>query len=313
MGKKRFEYLLFKNTAAIAFPAIIILIVLVFMFMKYPVLEYTKASDITTSDNLYNRISDVYSSGNSNIRIETGKLSYAGFDYYVNGKVKGAYYYQMEKDHLIFYIIETTHPKMVIEDATIKARIVKDNISTEYMINQLMDSGEISGKIEDKFYSEFVISECDYPKNYIRMLYVLFASPIVISVLIIAYTILIWFNPALHGQAKQLKDYGEPQAIIDELDIEMRNHLIYKINNIYITKNYLIVSYLVKTDVIKLDMLKEIEKSEVEKYFLPWKKQKLFKLRFYTRKKTEYEIELKNEETLNNIIDYVSVICKETY
>ena len=39
------------------------------------------------------------------------------------------------------------------------------------------------------------------------------------------------------------------------------------------------------------------------------KKQKLYKLTFYNKNKTEYEISLYNEETLNDIIDYISVMC----
>ena len=39
------------------------------------------------------------------------------------------------------------------------------------------------------------------------------------------------------------------------------------------------------------------------------KKQKLYKLTFYNKNKVEYEIRLYNEETLNDIIDYISVMC----
>ena len=96
--------------------------------------------------------------------------------------------------------------------------------------------------------------------------------------------------------------------MIEELNLQLTNHMIYKLGNIYVTEDYLIVSYLVKTDVIKLDKIKEIEKAEVEKHTLPWKKQRVFKLRFFTELKIEYELELLNEDTLNDIIDYVSVM-----
>ena len=308
MGKKKFEQLLFKNTLALAVPAILVLAVLMFMFIKYPVLEQTRLVNISEED-LYKRVSELYRLGDTNVKLtKTGDLTYAGFNYYVNGKVKGGYYYQLIEDRILFYIIETKNPPMKIDSKSIKARIVKDSISTEYIVNQLVEAGGFEGQLKDDFFSEYVISECDYPVTYITMLYILFASPIVISVLIIAYTLLVWANPSLHGQSKQLSHYGDIGAVIEELNLQLTNHMIYKLGNIYVTEDYLIVSYLVKTDVIKLDKIKEIEKAEVEKHTLPWKKQRVFKLRFFTELKTEYELELLNEDTLNDIIDYVSVM-----
>ena len=308
MGKKKFEQLLFKNTLALAVPAILVLAVLMFMFIKYPVLEQTRLVNISEED-LYKRVSELYRLGDTNVKLaKTGDLTYAGFNYYVNGKVKGGYYYQLNEDRIMFYIIETKNPPMKIDSKSIKARIVKDSISTEYIVNQLVEAGGFEGQLKDDFFSEYVISECDYPVTYITMLYILFASPIVISVLIIAYTLLVWANPSLHGQSKQLSHYGDIGAVIEELNLQLTNHMIYKLGNIYVTEDYLIVSYLVKTDVIKLDKIKEIEKAEVEKHTLPWKKKRVFKLRFFTELKIEYELELLNEDTLNDIIDYVSVM-----
>ncbi|MBQ7707568.1 MAG: hypothetical protein IJT72_07300 [Lachnospiraceae bacterium] len=307
MRRKRFEKLLFKNTIALALPAVLVLMVLLFMFMRYPILEQTRIVGLENEE-LYTKVSELYKMGDTNVKISADKLTYAGFDYLVNGKVKGAYYYQLNDDKIMFYIIETKKPSMTIDSKKIKAKIVKDSISTEYMINQLTEAAGFDEQLKDDFYSEYVISECDYPSTYITMLYILFASPIVISVLILAYTLLIFVNPAVHGQAKQLSAYGDIGALIEELNLQLANHLVYKLNNIYITEDYLIISYLMKTDVIKLDKIKEIEKAEVEKYTSPWKKQTVYKLRFFTDNKTEYELELRNEDTLNDIIDYVSVM-----
>ncbi len=307
MGKKKFERLLFKNTLALAIPAIIVLAVLMFMFIRYPVLEQTRRVSID-GENLYKRVSELYTFGDTNVKLDVSDLTYAGFDYYVNGKVKGGYYYQLNDDRVMFYVIETKNPSMKIDKKSIKAKIVKDSISTEYIVDRLMEAGGFEGQLKDDFFSEYVISECDYPVTYITMLYILFASPIVISVLIIAYTFLVWTNPALHAQAKQLSLYGDIGAVIEELNLQVANHLVFKIGNIYVTEDYLIVNYLMKTDVIKLDNIKEFEKTEVEKHSLPWKKQRVFKLRFFTDLKREYELELLNEDTLNDIIDYVSVM-----
>ena len=88
MGKKKFERLLFKNTLALAIPAIIVLAVLMFMFIRYPVLEQTRLVSID-GENLYKRVSELYTFGDTNVKLDVSDLTYAGFDYYVNGKVKG--------------------------------------------------------------------------------------------------------------------------------------------------------------------------------------------------------------------------------
>lgn len=293
---------------AIALPAILVLIVFIFMLMRYPVWERTKSISLVQSGDLYAQVDRVYRSGNTNVEVETDNLIYAGFNYYVNGEIKGAYYYQLNQDRIMFYIVETNNPEMQLDKIRIRARVIKDNVSTEYILTQLMTDAGFDRGFADDYYSEYVISECDYPKNYITMLYILLAAPIVIGVCIVIYTVIVWLNPVIHGQARQLRNYGDIHSIIEELNLQMLNHMVYKINNIYITEDYLIVSYLVRTDVIKLDQIKELEKTEIEKHTF-MKKQKLYKLAFYNKNKTEYEIKLYNEETLNDIIDYISVMC----
>ena len=308
MKKKKFERLLLKNTMAIALPAILVLAVFIFMLMRYPVWERTQSTSLNPSESLYAQVDHVYRSGNTNVDIEADNLIYAGFNYYVNGDIKGAYYYQLNQDRIMFYIVETKNPDMRLDKTKIKARVIKDNVSTEYILTQLMTDAGFDGEFMDDYYSEYVISECDYPKNYITMLYILLATPIVIGVCIVIYTVIVWLSPAIHGQARQLRNYGDVHSIIEELNLQLLNHMVYKLNNIYITEDYLIVSYLVRTDVIKLDQIKELEKTEIEKHSF-MKKQKLYKLTFYNKNKTEYEISLYNEETLNDIIDYISVMC----
>ena len=308
MKKRKFERLLIKNTLAVAIPAMIVLVVFIFMLMRYPVWERTKSTPLEQTSGMYEQLEHIYKSGNTNVETEIGEALYAGFDYYVNGEIKGAYYYQLDKDRIIFYIIETTNPDMTIKHKKINARVIKDNVSTDYILTQLMSKAGFDKDFSDDYYSEYIISECDYPKNFIRMLYLLFAAPIVIGVCILIYTVLVWVNPVLHGQARQLRSYGDVHAIIEELNLQLANHLAYKINNIYVTEDYLIVSYAVKTDVIKIDQIKELEKTVIEKRGLKGK-EKRYRLTFYNKNKTEYQMELYNEDTLNDIIDYISVMC----
>ena len=68
MGKKKFEQLLFKNTLALAVPAILVLAVLMFMFIKYPVLEQTRLVNISEED-LYKRVSELYRLGDTNVKL----------------------------------------------------------------------------------------------------------------------------------------------------------------------------------------------------------------------------------------------------
>lgn len=264
MKKKRFETILLKNTLAITLPAIAVFLLLIFMFTRYPLFDQIRCNNIGNIENVGQRIEELYDAGTTNVKYTAKNLYYTGFDYYVDGEIQGAYYYMMDRSYMMLFLIKTQNPKMTIDSITIKGAIVKDVVSTEHILNRLTAETGMNFAWMQEYCCEYLVSEPDYPYSYIVMVYVFFYSPIVICVLIFVYTLLVWANPLMHPQSRQLAVYGEPGAIIEELDLQLRNRLRFKRNNIYITDDYMIVSYLTKTDVIRLDYILYLSKNLVE-------------------------------------------------
>ena len=308
MKKKKFERLLHRNTLAVAVPAIIVFAVLMFMFLHYPIWERIRCTSIMSTENLDTRLDDIYHSNNANVTFEASNLEYTGFNYYVNGRIKGGYYYSINEDMMFFYIVKTTNPTMHIDKIMLKGKVIKDTRSSDFILKEYIENNNLPAGVMKDFYSSNVISEVDYPYSHIVLLYIAFASPVIICVLIILYTLIIWANPSFHMQARQLSNYGRTSDVIDELNSQINYYMIYNKRNIYITKDYLIVNYLVKTDVIKIERIKAMEKDIIEKSFIFFNRKKIVRLVIEMVDDNKYEIEFTSESLIDEIIEYIKKI-----
>ena len=305
MVKKKFETLLLRNTLAIALPAIAVFVVLIFMFMRYPVFDNIRCNDIGNIEDVNSRIALLYDDGTTNVKYIAKNLYYTGFDYYVDNKRVGAYYYSMENEQLIMFLVKTDNPAKTIDQITLKGKIIKDSISTNHIMNQFAAENGLNAELFEEYCSEYIISEPDYPHAYIALIYVLFALPIVICVLIIVYTLMVWAHPVIHSQVRQLEEYGEIQEIINEINVQLTDKLLFYKNNIYITEGYMIVNYLTKTDVIKLDYIKYLSKNMVEEKHFPFRRKVLFRLTMSNPEKMFYEVDFASEELIDDVVDYI--------
>lgn len=311
MGNKKFQKLLLKNTMAIALPAIVVLLVLFLLSTRYPVFDQIKCTDLGQFAEYEDGIKELYETGKTNVSATVHDLYYTGFDYYVDGDIEGAYYYSMEKDKLCIYLLATDNPKSYIEKTEIKGKIIKDNIAANHIIGRFADDSNIDADLLEGYCLDYIVSEPDYPHSYIMMLCVFFCIPIIVAVLIIIYTIIMWFNPIMHSQCKQLAQYGEIKDVIDELNIQLKHQLVYKKDRIYITKDFMIVNYFHRTDVIKLDYIKYLSKNIVEKKDLSGRKMEIFRLTMSDPDSIFYEVDFVSEEFIDDVVDYIRGVNKQ--
>lgn len=305
MIKKRFETLLLKNTLAVTLPAIAVFVVLIFMFMRYPVLDKVHCYDLGNIEDVNERIDFLYSEDMTNVKYIAKNLHYTGFDYFVDNDRRGAYYYSLENDQLIIFLVRTEKPEQTISQIELKGKIIKDSISTNHIMNQFANMNGLDVELLQDYCSEYIISEPDYPYAYIALVYVIFALPVVICILIFIYTVMVWSNPVMHPQARQLEEYGEPAAIIEELNIQLAGHIVFRRNNIYITDDYMIVNYLTRTDVIKLHYIKYLSKNIVEDKKFPYRNKAMFRLTMSNPEKLFYEVDFASEELIDDVVEYI--------
>lgn len=303
MKNKKFERLLLKNTLAITIPAIAVFLLLIFMFMRYPIFDQIRCNDIGSIDHVPEKLAELYQADTTNVKYTAKDLYYTGFDYYVNGEIEGAYYYTMNQGNMLMFLIRTDDPQIEIDSITVKGKIIRDVVSTEHILNRLSSKNGIDLKRLQDYCCEYMISEPDYPLAFISMVYVFFYSPVVICVLVFIYTLLVWINPLLHSQSRQLAAYGDPGAIIEELDIQLTKRLLFKKNNIYITADYMIVSYLTRTDVIRLDYIKYLSKNLVEDG--KHRNGPVYRLTMSNPDKMFYEVDFTSEELIDIVAAYI--------
>ena len=308
MKGKKVERLLLKNSLAVVIPTMVLFAVLLFMFIRFPVLNQIKCTKIGNVEDVNKKMEELYKEGNTNVKYNASDLYYMGFDFYENGKRKGAYYYTVKNDNLIVVLVKTKNPENVIENYTVKGKIIKDIPTVEHIVNQLGNDNGISYEDLEGFASEYMISELDYPYTYIVMLYIFTASPFVICIIIIIYTLYVFLHPDKHPQSRQLKAYGTPRYILEEINIQLRRSLIYRKSNVYITKDYLIVSYLTKTDIIKLDCIEYMSKNETTKEGLFNLKNSVSRITLAKPEELFFEIDFSSEELADEVYEYLELL-----
>ncbi|MBE5944023.1 MAG: hypothetical protein E7258_03785 [Lachnospiraceae bacterium] len=311
MGKKKFEKLLLKNTLAIALPAMVVFLVLTILFAKHPLFEQVKCVTIADTVNYDTDITKLYLDNTTNVEITVTDLYYSGFDYFVDGEIAGAYYYTTTTDKMSIFLIKTTKPEEYIDKAVIKGKIIRNDISAEHIINRFAEDNDMDVELLKGYCFDYIISEPDYPHAYIAMLYVFFLTPILVCVLIFVYTLVIWYNPSLHAQCKQLEKYGNIHAIIEELNLQLKNQLLFKKNNIYITRDYMVVNYFIRTDVIKLDFIKYLSKNIVEKKEFPHRISEVYRLTMSNPDVIFYEVDFVEEELIDDVVSYIRGVNKQ--
>ncbi len=299
---KKYQRLILKNTLAVVGPVIAVLLVLSILLLRYPVFETLECEDITDVPDYRGRLEAMYQADARLVTYQAKDLYYTGYDYYIDGKLKGAYYYSTENGYMCFYIIETINPENYIEQYSVKGEIIKDNISVTHIVSKLVSSAGIKEEMVENYYFTYVISELDYPGAYISLVYLLCLSPVIICGLLLLYLLLITINPAIHSQSAQLEIYGDVHKEIRNINYELKKKLLYKRENVYVTHNYLVVSYLLKTIVVKLDEVKYMSKNLTEKKVGFKKEETVYRLTISNPGILFYEIDFTDEEFIDEVV-----------
>ena len=304
MGRKPFQRLLMKNTLAIAIPAIAVFVILTFMFARYPLLDRIHCHNIATMTDADITLGLMYAEKTTNVEYTAQNLTYTGFDYYEDGELTGAYYYTKVGGKYLMLLIKTKDLPMHIDQKQVKGQIKRDNLTADHIITGFALESGIEPELVRDMACAYVISEPEYPYAYVIMIYVFFALPAAIALIILVYTFLVCVQPTMNSQARQLREYGEPAEVIAEINSEMRRKLLLKKGNIYVTENYLVVSYLAKTDAVKLDAVQYISKNELEgkKAF---RRNPVYRLTLSTPGRIFYEVDFTNEELIDDVIECI--------
>lgn len=302
MKHKKFELIIMKNTLAMVLPIMVLLLALIFVGVHYSLFHVAQCYEITEIEPVEKQIAQLYEEGKTSVKYSAVNLYYTGYNYLVENKIKGAYYYCFEDDHMVFLLIKTNEPRNSIERRTVRGRIVRDEVVTEHIIAGLSKNDNVSMNILDGFYDSYVISEPDYPYVYTGIAYIIISAVSLLYVFVLAYVVRLWMRPYKNPQAKKLRAYGRRSTVIEQLNVELRDKLYFHYHGIYVTDNFLIVTYWFHTDVIRLDDVRYLSKNRVEEK----NGRELFRLTL-SEPETDlfYEIDFKEEELIDACVDAI--------
>lgn len=302
MKHKKFELIMMKNTLAMMLPIMVLLLVLIFVGVRYSLFNVVQCYEITDAEPVEDQIARLYEKNMTSVRYDAVNLYYSGYNYLVENKIRGAYYYCFEDNHMVFVLVKTSHPQNSIDQRSVKGRIIKDEVVTEHIIAGLSKNGQIPMQILDGFYDSYVISEPDYPYVYTGIAYIIVATLSIVYVFVLAYVVRLWMHPYKNPQARKLRAFGRRSAVIEQLNEELFDKLYFRYHGIYVTDSFLIAAYWFHTDVIRLDDVRYLSKNRVEEK----NAKEVYRLTL-SEPETDlfYEIDFKEEELIDACVDAI--------
>lgn len=294
---RRLDLLLLKNTAMTVLPALIILTVIlcgISYFKLFQNLEFEKIDTL-------HQLDVAYEDNIRNVELTLDRADYLGYDYYLDGKKNGRYYYSFMDDKCLILLIKSDED--VLLDYTVKGRMKLDNTLYDYILGQCAeDMGITTEQLKSVTY-DYVISEAEYPAAFSKIIKVAVIFVIGISLFTVFEGIIWIFLPWRHPQIKNTHGIGEPKLAVRDINRQMHDALMLKQGNVMVTRKYLIVSSLFKTDIIRLRDIEVISKHKERKRSFPWIHGKdVYKLIISNSGDMFYECEFPNEALVDEIL-----------
>ena len=227
-----FHRLLNRNIIMMMLPLIVILLMFLMVGYKLSMLSEYSIYHVDKIDS----IEQLHNNGIKNISISLKdmEINYAGFDYEVNDKVLGKYYYYYHGNEIHLLVLEDGYDK----NDTINARISEDKVTANYVQSRLAETFNVKNENLDGFIKPYIVNQIEFPAMKILGIDYMKKIAIALIVICVLYMILAMIIPELNFETKPLREMGSVRAVIKELDEEMKNAERSEDGNEYTTPNY---------------------------------------------------------------------------
>ena len=263
-----FRRLLFRNLIAMLIPMLVIEVFVLFAAMQVSLMDeyrYYERVDLGKLDLMY-------AAGQMNISfICPDNLNTAGFDYKIDDKTVGRYFYQFNGDSISLFIFDIETAERITKGESgfeVFAVIEMDEMTADYIEGEYQEGSGIDASTNDPFegfVNDMIINQTIFPSRRINLLRRVKMIDVVVIGITVLYAILATVFPVMN-LCFSTGDTGKSRRrLIKELDYEMSRALEKKIKSIYFTKNYIVAAYLSGIEVQKNDEDVVIdEENEVE-------------------------------------------------
>ncbi len=293
--QKSLRSLLFKNTITILIPTILVLVAVLGVLRHYPIIYRMtnhKIEQLTDLDKWYGKRA-------YNVTVNPLQLKYTGYNYYEDERLTGAYYYSFMENTCVFFLIKTKNPEPVIENVTVRGKMLKDSATAEAMKNGFSQELGLDYNDFNTFVNPILISEPDYPYLEIILMWIVLILPSVGACVIIVSSIVWMIHPERHPATRQLSEIGDRRLVYEEVQSQFKNRMLQHNYNYYVTEDYLIISRWMTTDFIRIDFIRYISKHVIQKMH---GKRQVYRLTMSNPEKMFYERDFYSESCADEIM-----------
>ena len=285
-------------------PVMLIFMSIFLLIVNVKNLNIYKTFDFTEKDNA----ESFYMLEHVNVRTTLSGLHYSGFQENDKGKVLGNYFYKESGGSVVFYLLDEKTSSEILsgqDNVEILCSIRKDNSGVEYMLGEYSEETGKSVESLEGLFSSYILDQTEYPYVRLTMLSVLYYIPLCMMVLLIIYLPVAMVFPYLNFQLAPLRKKGIVKELVDDIDYESRNMMLYDAGSIFVTENYLVNAFISRVDIVKLDDIKYLSGREEIKKGLFGREYREYRLTASNVEKFYYECTVGSPEILEKLIYYI--------
>lgn len=246
----------------LVFP-LLLLIAALAVYIKYPKDNFLNPRPLNSKS----RYENFYNKNLPHVAVDRPKLYYSGFDYVVNGRVCGHYYYSLIDGYCQFYVLgresvslenaapglesasfDSTDAAPSLEDAAsgsrdtvLRGRLVElDPAEYETLMKAMAPEMGWSADSLREISSPYAVSTLPEPYYLNLLFYLLLYGCLLVSGvdLLSSLAYLIW--PASSPAFRYLRTFGEVRTLLPKVEMEIRHGTMAQAGSICLTPNYIV-------------------------------------------------------------------------
>lgn len=207
-----------------------------------------------------NHFNDFYNPSASHVHLTPDKLQYSGYNYVVNGKVNGSYYYTLINGFCQFYLLDNHTsmgaggPSEYLENLNLRGLITElDDIEYKILTDSMAKDLGWSGDSLRLVSSQYAFSMVNHFPLRQQLLIVLLVISLFLSSFDLVFSILYIIFPLLSPTFYHLGRYGECRTLLSKVEMEMKHTVLAEASNIFLTPNYLVNVDTVRSIILPLN------------------------------------------------------------
>lgn len=255
-----------------------------------------------------NSASTVYASDVEYVEITLNDARYTGYDCYRRGKVYASYYYSLVNNSCTLILVKNNNQKKtpeVLENYTIKARLIENNKLTDKVITNLSNDLDWTKEGLLSVTSNVTIDETGYHLDvYFYLALCLGTIALILISFIIANVIYAVF-PSFYPSCIYFKRLSGGKDKIIHVNYELSSRIILKSGSIILTDNYIISTSPFNIEIIPINKIIWAYEHSTWHHFLWFKTKLTYTLNLLCKHRIHAYSPRNTKEDIDTVLNYL--------